>query len=208
MLPPILQQGAPRNLSRESLNTEAVKNTLREARESLRQRYQETGNGAALLLGHCRLVDEILRQVWQGMGMHHSLALLAVGGYGRHQLFPYSDIDLLVLLPQAKREGVELDGAIARGLEQWVRLLWDIGLEIGHSVRSLDQCAEEAAKDITVQTSLLEARQLSGNKDCSRNFSVTSQAASIQALFLTPSCSSKSSAMSGIMTRRTTSSPI
>jgi [protein-PII] uridylyltransferase len=158
-------------LSRESLNTEAIKNRLREARESLRQRYQETGNGAALLLGHCRLVDEILRQVWQGMGMHHSLALLAVGGYGRQQLFPYSDIDLLVLLPEAKREGVELDGAITGGLEQWVRLLWDIGLEVGHSVRSLDQCAEEAAKDITVQTSLLEARQLSGNKRLFQEFS-------------------------------------
>jgi [protein-PII] uridylyltransferase len=157
-------------LSSESLDTEAIKNRLREARGLLRQRYQKTGNGAALLQSHCRLVDRILRQVWREMGMHHSLALLAVGGYGRQQLFPYSDIDLLVLLPAARPEGVEQDDAITHELEQWVRLLWDIGLEVGHSVRSLDQCTEEAAKDITVQTSLLEARQLAGNRELFQKF--------------------------------------
>lgn len=158
-------------MSRESLDIEAIKNKLREARELLRQRYQKAGNGAALLRNHCRLVDGVLRQVWREMRMHHSLALLAVGGYGRQQLFPYSDIDLLVLLPAARREDVEQDDAIAHELEQWVRLLWDIGLEVGHSVRSLAQCAEEAAKDITVQTSLLEARQLAGNKELFQKFS-------------------------------------
>ena len=158
-------------MSRNSLNTEAIKDGLRGARERLRQDYRKNGNGAALLLRHSRVVDDILRQVWQGMGMHHSLVLLAVGGYGRRQLFPYSDIDLLVLLPAAKRDVEELDNAIAGRLEQWVGLLWDIGLEVGHSVRSLAECAEEAAKDITVQTSLLEARQLAGNKKLFHRFS-------------------------------------
>jgi [protein-PII] uridylyltransferase len=153
------------------LNTDEIKKTLGEARELLRQRYQETGNGAALLRSHCRVVDRILRHAWRRMDMHHSLALLAVGGYGRQQLFPYSDIDLLVLFPAPKQAGTELDDAITCRLEQWVRLLWDIGLEVGHSVRSLDQCAEEAAKDITVQTSLLEARQLAGNKRLFQQFS-------------------------------------
>ncbi|HVW63718.1 MAG TPA: [protein-PII] uridylyltransferase [Nitrosospira sp.] len=158
-------------MSREALNTEAIKSTLSGGRESLRRRYQETGNGAALLRSHCRLVDGILRKVWQGMAMHPSLALLAVGGYGRQQLFPYSDIDLLVLLPPPEQGRAEPEDAIACRLERWVSLLWDIGLEVGHSVRSLDQCAEEAAKDITVQTSLLEARQLAGNKILFQEFS-------------------------------------
>jgi [protein-PII] uridylyltransferase len=158
-------------LSREPLNTEEIKKTLGEARESLHLRYRETGNGTILLRSHCRVVDGILRHAWRKMDMHHSLALAAVGGYGRRQLFPYSDIDLLVLLPAAKQGRAELDDAIACGLEQWVRLLWDIGLEVGHSVRSLDQCTEEAAKDITVQTSLLEARQLAGNKKLFQQFS-------------------------------------
>lgn len=158
-------------MSRTVLNIEAIKNTLHEARELLRQRYQETGNGAALLRSHCRLVDSILRQAWREMDMHHSLALLAVGGYGRKQLFPYSDIDLLVLLPPPEQGRGKPDDGIACGLERWVSLLWDIGLEVGHSARSLNQCAEEAAKDITVQTSLLEARQLAGNKILFQEFS-------------------------------------
>jgi [protein-PII] uridylyltransferase len=86
------------------------------------------------------------------------MALVAVGGYGRGQLFPYSDIDLLVLLPAPP------DGALGAKLEQFVGMLWDIGLEIGHSVRTPAECLEFAAQDITVQTSLLEARFIDGKR--------------------------------------------
>ena len=84
--------------------------------------------------------------------------LIAVGGYGRGELFPYSDVDLLILLPQ------EPDESEREALEQLVGMLWDIGLEVGHSVRTLDECSEAAAADITVQTTLLEARYLAGSR--------------------------------------------
>jgi [protein-PII] uridylyltransferase len=171
-----LEVGPPPDCS----NPETCSGTLRQAllqrRESLRRRYYDEGNGAALLRGHSRLLDDILRQAWLEMGMPDSIALLAVGGYGRQQLFPCSDIDLLVLLPGEGSDAAAMDGAVEVRLEQWVRLLWDIGLEVGHSVRTIAQCTEEAAKDITVQTSLLEARQLMGHRQLFVQFANTMQA--------------------------------
>lgn len=161
---------------RNSSDIEVGKKALLQGREALRQRYYMSKNGAALLRGHCRLVDDVLRQAWRDMAMPASIALLAVGGYGRRQLFPYSDIDLLVLLPAGKNESGAVDNAIESRLEHWVRLLWDIGLEVGHSVRTLAECAEEADKDITVQTSLLEARLLAGRRPLFSQFSRTMQA--------------------------------
>lgn len=150
---------------------ETGKAALLQGRELLHQRYCRNKDGAALLRDHCRLVDGILRQVWREMAMPNSIALLAVGGYGRGQLFPYSDIDLLVLLPGGKGSADAVDNPLKSRLEHWVGSLWDIGLEVGHSVRTLAECAEEADKDITVQTSLLEARQLAGHRQLFREFS-------------------------------------
>ena len=81
---------------------------------------------------------------------------MAVGGYGRGALFPHSDVDVLVLLPDA--------GAADGAIERFVGMLWDCGLEPGHSVRTLSECLEEAAKDVTVDTSLLEARYVAGDR--------------------------------------------
>ncbi|MBA4143057.1 MAG: [protein-PII] uridylyltransferase [Nitrosospira sp.] len=157
------------------LDAESIKKSLLQGREILRHRYSDNGNGAGLLHCHSRLVDGILRQVWQGMAMPDSIALLAVGGYGRRELFPHSDIDLLVLL-STERGTTGLDGPTKMRLEQWVRLLWDIGLDIGHSIRTIAECAEEAVKDITVQTSLLEARQLAGRRRLFDEFFYSMQA--------------------------------
>jgi [protein-PII] uridylyltransferase len=158
------------------LRTEATRQRLLEGRALLRQRYHETRNGLVLLRDHARLIDQILREVWRDMSMPDSIALIAVGGYGRGQLFPYSDVDLLVLLPAMEERGSSLDDETRIRLERWVRFLWDIGLEIGHSVRTLSECTEEAAKDITVQTSLLEARQLAGPRGLFQEFSGEMQA--------------------------------
>jgi [protein-PII] uridylyltransferase len=159
-----------------SSRTEATRQTLLEGRALLQQRYRETRNGVVLLRDHSSLIDEILRKVWVDMAMPDSIALIAVGGYGRGQLFPYSDIDLLVLLPTMEGSDKPLDDQTRIRLEQWVRFLWDIGLEIGHSVRTLAECTEEAAKDITVQTSLLEARRLAGSRRLFKEFSKEMQA--------------------------------
>src|SRR5690606_37899808 len=118
---------------------------------------------------------EILCQVWDAMEMPPSIALIAVGGYGRRQLFPYSDIDLLVILPMAKSLSASAESTVKTKLEQWVVSLWDIGLEVGHSVRTLAECVEEANKDITVQTSMLEARWLAGNRQLFRRLSAAMQ---------------------------------
>lgn len=132
------------------------RNLLQNGRDNLRQAYQATGRTSALLLRHSNLVDGLLRAVWLDMRLPASISLVAVGGYGRKELYPGSDIDLLILLPAAANT------ALGKQLEQFVVLLWDIGLEVGHSVRTPDECLEEA-KDITVQTNLLEARILAGS---------------------------------------------
>jgi len=161
----------------EPLSTPVGKRVLLQGRKLLHQHYRENNNGTALLRNHCRLVDSLLRQAWRETTLPTSIALLAVGGYGRGQLFPGSDVDLLVLLPAGANSVNVADVTIKSRLEQWVGLLWDMGLEVGHSVRTLAECAEESTKDITVQTSLLEARRLAGNRLLFNEFSHAMRAA-------------------------------
>src|SRR5690606_17289977 len=112
--------------------------------------------GARLLQGRAKLVDEAIVGLWKACEIPADLALVAVGGYGRGELYPCSDVDLLVLLPGAP------DAGLCARLERLVGALWDIGLEIGHSVRTIDECVELAASDITIQTAMLESRRLAG----------------------------------------------
>jgi [protein-PII] uridylyltransferase len=121
----------------------------------------------SLLQKLARHTDATLEQLWLRAGFPDECTLVAVGGYGRGELFPHSDVDVLLLLPDA----VDLDAPCADGsaclknrIENFIGSCWDTGLEIGSSVRALGECLEEAAKDVTVQTSLLEARWLAGNK--------------------------------------------
>jgi [protein-PII] uridylyltransferase len=109
-----------------------------------------------------RLTDDTLRQLWGRAGFGAGFSLLAVGGYGRGELFPNSDIDVLVLLP----DGVQADGdeALRNRLESFIGACWDVGLEIGSSVRTAAECVEEAVRDVTVQTSLLECRLIVGSR--------------------------------------------
>mgnify|MGYP003354008157 FL=1 len=88
--------------------------------------------------------------------------------YGRGELFPYSDVDVLVLLPNDCH--LEQDELLKHKVEQFIGRCWDTGLEIGSSVRTLDECLLESAQDITIQTSLLEARHLAGCRKLSRDF--------------------------------------
>ena len=81
------------------------------------------------------------------------MALLAVGGFGRAELFPYSDVDVVVLLPDG--ESPETNSELQKKIEAFIGSCWDSGLEIGSSVRTVAECVEEAAKDVTVQTSML-----------------------------------------------------
>ena len=105
-----------------------------------------------------RSVDRVLSAMWTSVDLPSTLALVAVGGYGRGELFPHSDVDVLVLLDTPPNETLNAK------LEAFIQQLWSLGLTIGHSVRTLEECIQEAANDITIQTSLLEARFITGNR--------------------------------------------
>ncbi|TFW10353.1 bifunctional uridylyltransferase/uridylyl-removing protein, partial [Oxalobacteraceae bacterium OM1] len=135
-----------------------LKERLKAERQAAIEAFQADGQPERLLVRLRQNVDAALTQAWQAFGMPSSAALVAVGGYGRGELFPHSDVDVLVLLAAAP------DRALQAKLEELVQLFWDIGLEIGHSIRTVDECLTESAGDITVQTSLLEARRVAGNR--------------------------------------------
>jgi [protein-PII] uridylyltransferase len=122
--------------------------------------FQADGKPEKLLVKLRQRVDTTLINIWRSCDFpaNINIALVAVGGYGRGELFPHSDVDLLILLATPS------DPALQAKLEKLVQVLWDIGLEIGHSIRTIDECLFESAADITVQTSLLEARQVAGSR--------------------------------------------
>jgi len=105
-----------------------------------------------------RHVDATLAALWTACGMPPGAALVAVGGYGRGELFPYSDVDVLTLLPDEPADG------LGDAVERFVAACWDLGLEIGSSVRSSAECVAESTRDVTVQTALLESRCICGSK--------------------------------------------
>ena len=133
------------------------KSRLQSGQSALRERYLAEPDASRLLYERSHLIDGVLRDLWKEQGFADELVLAAVGGYGRGELWPASDIDLLILLPESP------DQELTAQLEQLVGLFWDIGLDIGHSVRTLDECLNEAAADLTVQTALVEARLLIGD---------------------------------------------
>jgi len=136
----------------------ALKEQLKNERQAAIDGFHVDVRPDRLLAALRRSVDRTLTQAWNALAMPSGTALIAVGGYGRGELFPYSDVDVLVLLDTPP------DAARRAKLEELVQLFWDLGLEIGHSIRTIDECLVEAAADITVQTSLLEARLVTGNR--------------------------------------------
>jgi len=139
---------------------------LRDGRRALREAYAVPMSPARLLRQHARLIDRVLKEVWRALAPVPDGALVATGGYGRGELFPYSDVDLLVLLAR------EPTLPEREQLSHLVGLLWDIGLEAGHSVRTVEACNESARADITVETALLEARLIAGSAALYRRFGV------------------------------------
>ncbi|NNM80724.1 MAG: [protein-PII] uridylyltransferase [Gallionella sp.] len=133
-----------------------LRNALRQDRADLEHDYLQHGKVARLLGAHSRLIDQYLCGVWDAIVLPEDIALVAVGGYGRAELYPKSDIDLLILLSAEPDESLQLK------LSNLVTQLWDIGLEVGHSIRTIEQCLSESG-DIAVQTNLLEARQITGS---------------------------------------------
>ncbi|MFT6589614.1 MAG: [protein-PII] uridylyltransferase [Rhodoferax sp.] len=128
-----------------------------------------TTRGVRKTLGQlAHLADTTLKTLWRQAGFAPPFALVAVGGFGRGELFPYSDVDVLVLLPndQSPDDNPQLKTRI----EVFIGSCWDAGLEIGSSVRTLHECLQEAERDVTVQTSLLESRLIIGHAGLFANF--------------------------------------
>ncbi|MFZ9296745.1 MAG: [protein-PII] uridylyltransferase [Hylemonella sp.] len=122
-----------------------------------------------------RLADSTLKTLWRQAGLDDStLCLVAVGGFGRGELFPHSDIDVLVLLPNDV--SLQQDPALQTRIEGFISRCWDSGLEIGSSVRTLDECLAESARDVTVKTSLLEGRRVCGEAGLYETFTRQYQA--------------------------------
>jgi [protein-PII] uridylyltransferase len=141
--------------------SEAARLALRQLLGDTDRRIVEAcrGGAPALELAAARSVaiERLVAHVWTAcIGESATLALYAVGGFGRGLLFPYSDVDLLVLCAETPH------GSGARALESFFTLLWDLGLKPGHASRTLAQCAELASSDATIYTSLLDARRIAG----------------------------------------------
>jgi [protein-PII] uridylyltransferase len=138
----------------------AYRELLRQAHEELKARFLAEEPVEDLVHARAALVDTVLREAWrvQSVSDNGAWALVAVGGYGRGELHPCSDIDILLLVPAPP------DAQGRAGVERLVAFLWDIGLEVGHSVRTVEECAQESAADVSVMTTLLEARLLAGNE--------------------------------------------
>jgi len=130
---------------------------LQSGQATIRDRFLDEGDAPRLLRERCHLVDEGLCDLWHGLELPRSLSLVAVGGYGRGELYPASDVDILLLLPEPP------DDVLTAQLERAIALVYDIGLEIAPSVRTVAECSHAAAADLTIQTALLEARLLAGS---------------------------------------------
>ena len=147
--------------------------SLRAAREIAYAEFKKTQSVGKLTKQLSRLSDQLLSHLWNSCGLDNEATLVAVGGFGRGALFPYSDIDILILLPADE----ERARALSKQVEQFVASCWDTGLEIGSSVRTVAECMSESEQDVTVRTSLLEARFLCGKKTLFKDFANAYEAA-------------------------------
>ena len=145
-----------------------LKVALTAGRAEIRRRFEATGDGAATIREQCFLMDQLIRALFDLVTQviyplpnptsGERLAIVAVGGYGRGELAPYSDVDLLFLLPYKRTPHTE------QVVEYLLYLLWDLGLKIGQATRSVDECLRQAKSDLTIRTALLEARYLWGDQ--------------------------------------------
>ncbi|MGI2067621.1 bifunctional uridylyltransferase/uridylyl-removing protein GlnD [Shewanella sp. MF08487] len=136
-----------------------AKQALIEQNQALLARFQAKAPIVELVLQRCQFVDSLVKHVWAQLGLNRfDIALIAVGGYGRGELHPHSDIDLLFLYDN------DLCADAENALSQFIAFLWDANLEIGHSVRTLEDTLSLGRIDVTIATNLLEARFLTGTE--------------------------------------------
>mgnify|MGYP001544490342 CR=1 FL=1 len=139
---------------------ESFKNTLNTVDSLLIKKFHKGHHASELIKEKATLIDQALSHAWESIfGGADDICLVAVGGYGREELHPGSDIDILILMHD---DQFEKHGA---GIEKFLTFLWDIGLDVGHSVRTIDDCITQSKDDITIITNLMESRLIFGNQD-------------------------------------------
>jgi len=139
---------------------QSIKEALKQHNQDLQKQFENGVDIRQLLKQRSHKIDTILQDLWQQAGLldNKHTALIAVGGYGREEMHPASDVDLLILLDD------EPSPELQEQLSSYVTNLWDLGLEIGHSVRTLKECIDEARDDLTIITNLIESRFLCGHQ--------------------------------------------
>ena len=158
----------PTGLAQRSAVLELLKGALSDGRAEVRRRFEAGASGTATVRAESYLVDQLVRVVYDHVGERlyplanpstgERLSLVAVGGFGRGELAPQSDIDLLFLLPY------KLTPRSEQVVEEMLYFLWDLGFKVGHATRSVTECIRLAKSDITICTALLEARWLWGDQ--------------------------------------------
>ncbi|MCZ6466207.1 MAG: [protein-PII] uridylyltransferase, partial [Alphaproteobacteria bacterium] len=148
---------------------ELLKSALAAGRDEIRQRFEAGGSGAETVLAQAFLIDQLIRVIYDFAAeraypaanptLTDRLSVVAVGGYGRQELAPFSDVDLLFLLPYKETPRQE------QVIEYVLYMLWDLGLKVGHATRSIDECMRLSKRDLTIRTSILEARYLWGEQN-------------------------------------------
>jgi len=139
-----------------------IKQILQDTRDILHRAQSAGASSTNIINLWTWFIDQLLIQIWHSVQISKSssacCSLIAVGGYGRNELHPSSDIDLMILIDE------ELDDAFVETVKQFLHILWDLGLDIGHSVRTVADCKKEAV-DLTVVTNLMETRLMSGSTE-------------------------------------------
>ena len=150
--------GLQQTLATNKQDVQAFRTALTEGDRRLKERFAEDEPVERLVRDRARLVDSLLKTAWALHLREHvgEVALIAVGGYGRGELNLCSDIDIMMLLPKSESTPWQSN------LERFLTFMWDIGLEVGHSVRTIDDCQRESAADVSVATTLIESRLLTG----------------------------------------------
>ncbi|MBQ0761479.1 [protein-PII] uridylyltransferase [Marinobacter psychrophilus] len=154
-------------ISHDASPVSAARTLLQERQQADAAAFEQGADIRALVKARSDTVDTVLLHIWNRypLARSNNVALIAVGGYGRGELHPYSDIDLLILT----RTGTAPEWRDDLGA--FITLLWDLKLDIGHSVRSIDESTDAARGDITILTNLLETRTIAGPDDLRRELS-------------------------------------
>ncbi|BCL68967.1 (Protein-PII) uridylyltransferase [Vibrio nigripulchritudo SFn27] len=152
---------SPLTLKNESMNLESLRNELDTFSEYQKNEFLAHHPVTDLVLGRSEYMDMLLTRLWEHYAFDKvpEMSLVAVGGYGRGELHPLSDIDILVLSQSA------LDDSVKTKVSEFITLLWDLRMEVGHSVRTVEECKEVGKDDLTVATNLQEARLICGCED-------------------------------------------